>query len=176
MLMEFAGHMIQVMLYVGGADKMKRVYLSGGTVTGWQNYIISRVEGVDFYNPAQFKLGSLIMPELRLFGPMDKTKIRECDVLFGYLEASNPTPINVALELGYAKGLGKITVLCNEWTEDRFKSRQLKCQETTDAMKAAMATWFRPHYVDLMNSWADFVETDFGLAIELLKKVVNYTN
>lgn len=156
---------------------MKRIYLSGGTVSGWQEYLINTLQSTlprdsaEFYNPSAFKLGSLDRPELRIFGPMDKLKIEECDILFGYLEATNPTPINVALEMGYAKGLGKLVILCNEWTPERFEAKSLRCLEPE-----GKATWFRPHYVDLMNSWADFCEQDFGLSIELLRRVIGYNN
>ena len=155
---------------------MKRVYLSGGTVTGWQNELINdhfpNCEWVGFYNPADLAVGPIERPELPLFGPMDRIKIEECDIAFGYLEKSNPTPINVALEMGYAKGLGKITILCNEWTPEAFGNKELKAIQTTQV--GVYATWFKPHYIDLLNSWMDFVETDFGLAIEILKKVLTY--
>jgi len=144
-----------------------KVYLSGGTVTHWQDVVMNSIEGVDFYNPASFSMGSVGRPGLSLYGPMDRLKIEQCDILFAYLEASNPTPINVALELGYAKGLGKLTILCNEWTEKRFKEGNLKTLENG-------ATWYKPWYCDLLNSWADFCEPDFGIAQELLKQVVEY--
>lgn len=155
---------------------MKKVYLSGGTVSGWQDVVISRigkpVDNVEFYNPATFTVGSVGRPGLSLYGPMDRLKIEDCDILFAYLEASNPTAINVALELAYAKGLGKRTILCNEWTEKNYNDFNLKTLLCKDGTKNAL--WFKPHYCDLMNSWADFHETDFGIAIELLKQVIEY--
>lgn len=155
---------------------MKNIYLSGGTVTGWQDRVIEALSDydVEFYNPAKLVLGPLDRPELRIYGPMDRTKIVDCDIAFGYLEKSNPTPINTALELGYAIGLGKKTILCNEWTIDAFEKGDMKCLSTNSVDGKAMATWFKPHYVDLLNDWVDFVEPDFGIAIEILKKVVNY--
>lgn len=154
-------------------NKMKKVYLSGGTVTRWQEELMEQFSnGVEFYNPATFVLGPMEFPELSLYGPMDRIKIEECDVAFGYLEKSNPTPINVALEMGYAKGLDKITILCNEWTPEAFADKSMRALKTNDL--GAVATWYKPHYVDLLNSWMDFVETDFGIAIEILKKVLNY--
>lgn len=159
---------------------MKNVYLSGGTVTHWQNLVMDyfnnvlHKELVSFYDPSTFRLGSLDRPECRLYSPMDRIKIEECDILFAYLEASNPTPINVALEIGYAKGLGKMVILCNEWTPEKFEAKQLKTMDTNDPAKKAIATWFKPHYVDLLCSWADFVEPDFGIAKELLRMMVEY--
>jgi hypothetical protein len=171
---------------------MKKVYLSGGTVSGWQDVVehninpppkdtvingihilSSSLYKAEFYNPAKFRVGSVDRPDVRMYGPMDRIKIEECDVLFAYLEAGNPTPINVALELGYAKGLGKLTILCNEWTEAKWKAGQLGCQRTTDPGNND-ATWYKYWYVDLLNSWTDFQESDFGLAMELLKQVLEY--
>jgi hypothetical protein len=126
----------------------------------------------DFYNPAELSVGSVGRPGLEIYGPMDRVKIEQCDILFAYLEASNPTPINVALELGYAKGLGKMTILCNEWTEAAFKAGRLKALETNTP--PAVATWLKPWYTDLLNSWSDFCEPDFGIAIEILKQVIEY--
>ena len=155
---------------------MKKIYLSGGTVSNWQDevehYITKDTIQAEFYNPAKFKVGTVDRPDLRMYGPMDKLKIEECDILFAYLEQSNPTPINVALELGYAKGLGKLTILCNEWTEAKYKANELGTQKTTDPK--AVATWYKPWYTNLLDSWADFQESDFGLAKELLKQVINY--
>jgi len=152
----------------------KKVYLSGGTVSDWQDRIMEHLlaEPVEFYNPKNFKLGPMVAPEIRIFGPMDMNKIKECDILFAYLEKTNPTPVNIALELGYAKGLGKITVLCNEWTPEAYEIKELKTMATTDPN--VQATWFKPHYVDLLNQWADFFEPDFGIAVELLKRLITY--
>lgn len=151
------------------------VYLSGGTVSDWQDRIIQYFAAeswVEFYNPKKFKLGPMEAPELRIFGPMDLNRIKECDILFAYLEKTNPTPVNVALELGCAKGLGKITILCDEWTPEAYDKKELRTMATTDPN--VQATWFKPHYVDLLNSWADFVEPDFGIALEILKHLVVY--
>lgn len=150
-----------------------KVYLSGGTVTGWQEELMDHFEGeVEFYNPAQFTLGSVEFPGLNQYGPMDRIKVEECDIAFGYLEKSNPTPINVALEMGLAKGLGKITILCNEWTPEAFENKELRTLKTEQ--DGVHATWCKPHYVDLLNQWMDFIETDFGIAIEILKRVLKY--
>lgn len=152
----------------------KKVYLSGGTVSDWQDRIMEYflVDTVEFYNPKKFKLGPMEAPELRIYGPMDLNKIKECDILFAYLEKTNPTPINVALELGYAKGLGKTTILCDEWTPEAYETKALRTMATTDLN--VQATWFKPHYIDLLNQWADFVEPDFGIAQEILKHLVTY--
>ncbi len=155
---------------------MKRVYLCGGLVTKWQEAVIHSIESegveVEFFNPDDQGIGAFDRPPLSIYSPLDDLKIRECDIVFAYLEASNPTPINVALELGYAKGLGKTTIFCDEWTEAKFKSKELKTLATTQ--EGAHATWYKHHYLDLLRTWVDFLEPDFGVAIEILRRVLTF--
>jgi len=92
-------------------------------------------------------------------------KIRECDIVFAYLEASNPVIINIALELGFAKGLGKVTILVNEWTEENISKGMLETLKPN-------GNWFKPRYLEMLIDWCDFVVTDFKDGIELLKKFV----
>lgn len=146
----------------------KKVYLSGGLVTDWQNEVMSKVDA-DFYNPAEFELGGKPRVGPEVYAPLDRIKIEECHIVFGYLEASNPTPINVMVECGYGKGLGKIVILCNEWTEDNTKNGTLKATSYKDR---SGRVWFKPHYLDLVRNWFDFVIADFGHAIDLLKELV----
>ena len=40
--------------------------------------------------------------------------IRQSDLVFAYLEATNPAGYALALEIGYAKGLGKTVILVDE--------------------------------------------------------------
>lgn len=51
---------------------------------------------------------------------LDLLRIRQCDVMIGYLEAENPSAMGLAGEIAYAKGLGKTTLLINEKHEDRY--------------------------------------------------------
>ena len=147
----------------------KNVYLSGGLVTRWQDEVIRAVPDASYYNPASFEMEGMDRLSPRLYAPMDMYQIRDCDIFFGYLESSNPTPINVILELGYAKGLNKTTILCNEWTEESIKNSTLKAVGYLDKDGR---TWFKPHYLDLVLYMVDFVETDLGMAMQILKKLV----
>jgi nucleoside 2-deoxyribosyltransferase len=51
---------------------------------------------------------------------LDVLRIRQCDVLIGYIEEEHPGPYGLAGEIAYAKGLGKTTLLINEKHEDRY--------------------------------------------------------
>jgi len=144
----------------------KRVYLCGGFRSGWQRKVIQALEdySVDWFNPAEQKIGEDLLP-LDLYSPLDEIKLRECDIVFAYLEASNPVIINIALELGFAKGLGKVTILVNEWTEENISKGMLETLKPN-------GNWFKPRYLEMLIDWCDFVVTDFKDGIELLKKFV----
>lgn len=144
----------------------KNVYLCGGFRSCWQKKIIQALEDfpVEWFNPADQKLDGDYLP-LELYSPLDEIKLRECDIVFAYLEASNPVIINIALELGFAKGLGKITILVNEWTEDNLKNGKLATSKPNEG-------WFKPRYLEMLLDWCDFVVTDLGIGIEILKKLL----
>jgi len=96
----------------------------------------------------------------KMYSSMDRLAIDNSDIVFGYLEADNPTPINTVAELCYGKGKGKTTILCDEWHRDNLANlRTLKPN----------GDWYKPHYLDMVREWVDFYETDFGRAKELLK-------
>jgi len=147
----------------------KKVYLSGGFVTSWQEEVMEAVPEAEFYNPKDFDMAGLLRTPVDIYAPMDRIQIEDSDIVFGYLEASNPTPINIVAECCYAKALGKIVVLCNEWTEENIKRDNLRATQFKDENGR---TWFRPHYLDLVCYWLDFVETDFGHAINILRRLV----
>lgn len=134
-----------------------KIYLSGGFHSGWQEEImkyfpVSEFPNILFCNPFDFKSDNP-----KLFGPMDKVKIEQCDILFAYLEETNPTALAIIAEMAYAKGRDKMVIFCNEWDDEGYKVRGLKAR-----------------YMALIEEWVDFVEKDFGHAIDLLKGVVRF--
>jgi len=149
---------------------MVKVYLCGGLVSNWQTEVVETVSRIcddvelEFYRPDLYKRTD--------YSAMDKLKIEQCDILFAYLEKTNPTPVNIALEIGYAKGLGKIVILCNEWTIENYANNDLKTMATDS--EGSKATWFKPRYLDMLIDWCDFVDEDFGRAIQLLGMIVKY--
>jgi len=143
---------------------MKRVYLSGGFVTDWQEEVkdyLTRVTGVIkvAYSPKDFEFegAARSMVGADIYAPLDKIAIQEADIVFGYLECDNPTPINIVGELCYGKGLGKVTVLVDEWS---------------GVKELPTGPWFKDHYLHMIREWADFVESDFGRALEILGHLV----
>jgi hypothetical protein len=91
---------------------IQRVYLAGGFHSGWQDKV---------------KDALLNLTSVFLFDPRDVQHLSESgqasiehywlqrvDIVFGYLEESNPCPLGLAVECGTAKALGKVIVLVNE--------------------------------------------------------------
>ncbi len=89
-----------------------RVYLSGGFHSGWQYTVIEAVDQhveVEWYNPLTH---GLTRPQD--YTIWDLEHIRLCDVVFAYMEASSPCGLGVALEVGYARGMGKPVILVDK--------------------------------------------------------------
>jgi len=76
---------------------------------------------------------------------LDLMRLRQCDLVIAYIEAENPSPMGLAGEVGFAKGLGKTVLLVNEKHEDR--------------------------YTKFTENFADTVFQSFEAALEVIAKV-----
>ncbi len=94
-----------------GAVAMKThlVYLAGGMRGTWQDEVKAACLKLEFSDPRNHAL-----TEPRDFTAWDLEHIRQSDVLLGYMSEDNPSGVGLALELGYAKALGKLTILVDE--------------------------------------------------------------
>lgn len=95
---------------------MNKIYLAGGMKSGWQTKVISWMNEqqisshqTSIYNPVDH---GLTYP--KLYTACDLHHIRGCNIVFAYLEESNPYGAAMASEIGYAKALGKTVVFVNE--------------------------------------------------------------
>lgn len=122
----------------------QKIYLAGGIRSGWQEKIISNVDAI-FYNPRDKEIDKIL--SLEEFGTWDLHHIRMCDIVFGYMEKSNPSGIGMSVELGYAKALGKTVILCLEKDNEHIKDR----------------------YLDFMKKVSDVVYENIDDALEYLK-------
>jgi hypothetical protein len=99
---------------------MTKIYLAGGMKSGWQQTVINKYNNNEatFINPQNHGLN---IPKLYthwgLYG------IKQCDILFGYMEEINPSGYGLAAEIGYAKAMGKLVILVDERSgvDDAFK-------------------------------------------------------
>ena len=115
-----------------------KVYLAGGMRSGWQKYVKEAVSGVQFIDP---RLHFLDEPDE--YTTWDLMAIRRCDLVFAYLERTNPSGMGLALEIGYAKALGKPVILVNEKTG----------------------------YIDMLKAMADVTYTDLNQGAQFLQSL-----
>ena len=89
------------------------IFLSGGFKSDWQAKLFERYEGkFQFYNPREHKIA-----EPHLYASWDTHYVRKCDILFAYMEATNPSGFGLMFELGMAYALNKTIILVDERSE-----------------------------------------------------------
>ncbi len=106
-----------------------RVYLAGSLLSNWQDAIRTRLVNVEFYNPRTHGLENSKQCTV-----WDFHYIKQCDVLFAYMEQDNPSGYGLSVELGYAKGLGKTVILVDErsMVDSRFAKHFVIVREAAD--------------------------------------------
>ena len=77
-------------------NAIKRVFLSGGTHSQWRQAVKDRMPNVEFYDPTS--LGKLDMAAI---ANTERIWLDQCDCLFFYFEANNPSGLGSAFEVGY---------------------------------------------------------------------------
>ncbi len=85
------------------------VYLAGDPKSGWQSKVCRAIQDLQLLDPSKHDLAD----------PKEWTRwglqaIRESDVVLAYLEKEDQNGHALALELGYAKALGKTILLVQE--------------------------------------------------------------
>lgn len=88
-----------------------KVYLAGGFRSNWQKKVIDACDNAFiFFNPSEH--GLEINPNH--YTTWDLFHVKECNILFVYMEKTNPSGYGLSLEIGYAKALGKTIILVDE--------------------------------------------------------------
>ena len=88
-----------------------KVYLAGGLRSNWQTQVINACgDKFVFYNPSEHNLE---MNSVQ-YTAWDIFHVKQSDIVFAYMEVSNPSGYGLALEVGYAKALNKTVILINE--------------------------------------------------------------
>lgn len=107
------------------------VYLAGGHRTEWREKVRQAAMGFVYRDPALHEIDNP-----RAYTAWDLEAIRRSDILFGYLEQTNPSGYGLALEIGYAKGVGKHIVLVDEKSAADEKTARYYAivRETADAV------------------------------------------
>jgi nucleoside 2-deoxyribosyltransferase len=81
------------------------VYLAGGMRSEWRERVKAEVPGHAYNDPCEHGLDAP-----KQYTAWDLAAIRASDVLLGYMEADNPSGVGLALEVGYAKAMGKMVI------------------------------------------------------------------
>lgn len=99
-----------------------KVYLSGGmNQSNWQQAVIDKVttDGYLFYNPREHNL-----IQSKEYTIWDLFYVKQCDIVFAYMQDINPSGYGLSLEIGYAIALGKPVILIDEKSIDNEKFKQ----------------------------------------------------
>ncbi len=100
-------------------QNVMKVYLSGGMRTDWQEKVKKACPNLLFADP-MLNCGG----EFEEYAAWDVHAVRVCDLVFCYMERSNPCGAGLGAEVGHAKGLGKTVILVlekdNEHQPDRY--------------------------------------------------------
>ena len=108
---------------------MPKVYLSGGSHSGWQDKVISECPGFEFYDPRTHGMESP-----NHYKVWDLSHIKMSDILFAVMDRENPSGYGIALEVGYAEGLRKTVIVVDEKSRsnEEFKKYFAIVKETAD--------------------------------------------
>lgn len=88
------------------------VYLAGGMKSGWQDKVIDGARAVAYKDPRCHGLESEAE-----YTEWDLRAIRDCNLVFAYMDSDNPSGYGLSLEIGYAKALGReIWYVCEDAT------------------------------------------------------------
>ena len=90
-------------------SKILVVYLAGGMKNAWQDEVMQAVPGVIFIDPRKHGLKD----ELG-YTEWDLAGVERADVVFGYLESSNPSGAGLAVEFGWGGRAGKLLLLAEQ--------------------------------------------------------------
>lgn len=100
-----------------------KIYLAGGLRSNWQSVVINDVDA-DFFNPREKEVDKVLT--LTEFGTWDLHYIKQCDIVFAYMEKTNPSGIGLSVECGFAKGIGKTVIICLEENNETIKDGYLQ--------------------------------------------------
>jgi len=96
---------------------IQKVYLAGGFNSDWRERVKNISVPMHFFDPK-------LKPDKHWseYGTWDVHYIKQCDIVFAYMEKTNPSGYGLSAELGYAKALNKtvIFVLERGHEKDRY--------------------------------------------------------
>jgi nucleoside 2-deoxyribosyltransferase len=92
-------------------NTLPKVYLAGGLATNWRRSIIDEMgDFFIFFDPQNHGSESCS----KEYTNWDLFHVKQCDIIFAYMEKDNQSGYGLTLEIGYAKALDKLIILVDE--------------------------------------------------------------
>lgn len=85
------------------------VYLAGGMKSNWQDIVKKEFPEVVFFDPRDHNCKSE-----QEYTRWDLTGVEKCDIVFAFLENSNPAGQGLCVEVGFARALEKYVIYLEE--------------------------------------------------------------
>ena len=127
----------------------QKVYLAGGFGSNWAEQVKECSDNFNWINPKEkeFKNGERVVMSVDEYGKWDLHFIKQSDIVFVYVERTNPSCIGLCCEAGFAKGLGKTVITVLEPNREIIKDS----------------------YISFITQVSDIVFEDLDSGIEYLK-------
>jgi len=110
-----------------------KVFLSGGmNESNWQQEVIDSVgkDGYIYFNPREHCLS-----KSKKYTMWDLFYVKNCDIVFAYMQKDNPSGFGLTLEIGYAAALGKQIILIDEKSSlDEIFAQKFKIVRETSSI------------------------------------------
>lgn len=94
----------------------RKIYLAGGFHSGWQESVKARLKNFVILDP-----GAHCIDDPVEYTRWDLAAVRDSEIILANMEASNPAGYALALEIGYAKALGKTIYLVDQIEDPSVK-------------------------------------------------------
>lgn len=91
------------------SETRSKIYLAGGFHSGWQEVVRSRLKDFELLDPGAHGIDDPVE-----YTRWDLAAVRESEIVLANMEASNPGGYALALEIGFAKALGKKIYLVDQ--------------------------------------------------------------
>jgi nucleoside 2-deoxyribosyltransferase len=102
---------------VANNPTIRRIYLAGGFKSNWQAQVAARMAGVfELLDPSAHSI-----QDPSEYTRWDLEAVRQSDIVLANMEASNPGGYSLALEVGFAKALGKRIIMVDQIEDPSVK-------------------------------------------------------
>ncbi|SDZ17548.1 Nucleoside 2-deoxyribosyltransferase [Lysobacter sp. yr284] len=96
---------------------LRKIYLAGGFRSNWQAQVMARLAGAfELLDPSAHNI-----QDPAEYTRWDLEAVRQSDIVLANMEASNPGGYSLALEVGFAKALGKRVFMVDQVEDPSVK-------------------------------------------------------